>query len=71
MNLAGELVIDQTRIQQVNTLFRQRFGSDDLVEELFQLSDHLSLLIGELQDGVMKARMLPIEQLYNRFSAHD
>lgn len=67
MNLAGELVIDQTRIQQVNTLFRQRFGSDDLVEELFQLSDHLSLLIGELQDGVMKARMLPIEQLYNRF----
>ncbi|WP_178019553.1 chemotaxis protein CheA [uncultured Paenibacillus sp.] len=67
MNLAGELVIDQTRIQQVKTLFRQRYGSDDLIEELFQLSDHLSLLISELQDGVMKARMLPIEQLYNRF----
>lgn len=67
MNLAGELVIDQTRFQQLKKLFRQRFGSDELVEELFQLSDHLSLLTSELQDGVMKARMFPIEQLYNRF----
>ncbi len=67
MNLAGELVIDQTRVQQIKTLFRQKFGPDDLVEDLFVLSDHLSLLVSELQDGVMKARMLPIEQLYNRF----
>lgn len=67
MNLAGELVIDQTRVQQLKTLFRQKFGPDDLVEELSMLSDHLSLLVSELQDGVMKARMLPIEQLYNRF----
>lgn len=67
MNLAGELVIDQTRIQQIKALFRQKLGPDDLVEELFQLSDHLSLLISELQDGVMKARMLPMEHLYHRF----
>lgn len=67
MNLAGELVIDQTRVQQIKTRFRQKFGPDDLVEELFSLSDHLSLLVSELQEGVMKARMLPIEQLYNRF----
>lgn len=67
MNLAGELVIDQTRFQQIKQLFRQKFGADELVEELVQLSDHLSLLTSELQDGVMKARMFPIEQLYSRF----
>lgn len=67
MNLAGELVIDQTRFQQIKTLFRQKYGPDELVEDLFALSDHLGLLVSELQDGVMKARMLPIEQLYNRF----
>jgi two-component system, chemotaxis family, sensor kinase CheA len=67
MNLVGELVIDQTRIQQVDKIFHQRFGSDETVEELGQIADHLSRIVGELQESVMKARMLPIEQLFNRF----
>jgi len=67
MNLVGELVIDQTRIQQVDKQMNQKFGSDETVEELGQISDHLTRIIGELQESVMKARMLPIEQLFNRF----
>lgn len=66
MNLVGELVIDQTRIQQVERTQRRRI-SDDSVGELGQISDHLSRIIGDLQESVMKARMLPIEQLFNRF----
>ncbi|MBP1154951.1 MULTISPECIES: chemotaxis protein CheA [unclassified Paenibacillus] len=66
MNLVGELVIDQTRIQQVERTQRRRI-SDDSVNELGQISDHLSRIIGDLQESVMKARMLPIEQLFNRF----
>ncbi|WP_106768637.1 chemotaxis protein CheA [Paenibacillus faecalis] len=66
MNLVGELVIDQTRIQQVEQIQRRRF-TDDSVTELAHISDHLSRIIGDLQDSVMKARMLPIEQLFNRF----
>jgi two-component system, chemotaxis family, sensor kinase CheA len=66
MNLVGELVIDQTRIHQVERTQRRRL-SDDTVDELGQISDHLSRIIGDLQESVMKARMLPIEQLFNRF----
>lgn len=66
MNLVGELVIDQTRIHQVEQLQRRRF-TDDSVTELAHISDHLSRVISDLQDSVMKARMLPIEQLFNRF----
>lgn len=66
MNLVGELVIDQTRIHQVEQTQRRRF-SDDSVTELEHISDHLSRVISDLQDSVMKARMLPIEQLFNRF----
>ncbi|HEY2493265.1 MAG TPA: chemotaxis protein CheA [Paenibacillus sp.] len=66
MNLVGELVIDHTRIDQVERMQRRQF-SDDSLEELSQISDHLSSIIGDLQESVMKARMLPIEQLFNRF----
>ena len=67
MNLVGELVIDQTRISQVGNVLHHRYTSDDNVEELGQISDHVSRVIGELQENVMKVRMLPIEQLFNRF----
>ncbi|WP_438348544.1 chemotaxis protein CheA [Paenibacillus sp. FA6] len=66
MNLVGELVIDHTRIDQVERTQRNQFTNDSL-EELSQISDHLSRIIGDLQESVMQARMLPIEQLFNRF----
>ncbi|WP_027415009.1 chemotaxis protein CheA [Aneurinibacillus terranovensis] len=67
MNLVGELVIDQTRISQVGNVLHHRYTSDENVDELGQISDHVSRVIGELQESVMKVRMLPIEQLFNRF----
>ncbi|MBW5449312.1 chemotaxis protein CheA [Cohnella sp. CFH 77786] len=67
MNLVGELVIDQTRIRQVEGMLGQKFGSDESVQEMGYISDHLTRVIGELQESVMKVRMLPIEQLFNRF----
>jgi len=67
MNLVGELVIDQTRINQVGNVLHRRYASDDQVDELGQISDHVSRIVGELQESVMKVRMLPIEQLFNRF----
>ncbi|UVI31252.1 chemotaxis protein CheA [Paenibacillus spongiae] len=67
MNLVGELLIDQTRMQQLDKDFRQQFGSNEATQELEQLSDHLQRTIGNLQESVMKVRMLPIEQLFVRF----
>ncbi|NGQ96912.1 chemotaxis protein CheA [Brevibacillus sp. SYP-B805] len=67
MNLVGELVIDQTRIAQVGNLMRDRYSSDETIDDLEQISNHFSRIIGELQGSVMKTRMLPIEQLFSRF----
>jgi two-component system chemotaxis sensor kinase CheA len=67
MNLVGELVIDQTRIAQVGNLLRDRYSSDETVDDLERISNHFSRIIGELQESVMKTRMLPVERLFNRF----
>ncbi|KAA0548767.1 chemotaxis protein CheA [Bacillus sp. BGMRC 2118] len=67
MNLVGELVIDQTRINQVGTILGQRYHTDETVVELDQISAHFSRVISELQETVMKTRMIPIEKLFNRF----
>lgn len=67
MNLVGELVIEQTRIAQVGSILNNRYPSDDSVDDLVGVSGHLARIISELQEGVMKARMLPIQQLFNRF----
>ncbi|WP_019913835.1 chemotaxis protein CheA [Paenibacillus sp. HW567] len=66
MNLAGELVIDQTRFGQLHRSFHQKFGADSLTDELGQLSGHLTAITSELQESMIKVRMLPIEQLFNR-----
>ncbi|MFB9325112.1 chemotaxis protein CheW [Paenibacillus aurantiacus] len=67
MNLVGELVIDQTRITQLGHLLRDRYPVDENLEMLEQVANHFTRVIGELQESVMKTRMLPIGQLFNRF----
>lgn len=67
MNLVGELVIDQTRIAQVRSILHNRYTADETIDELEQISNHISRVVGELQEAMMKTRMLPIEQLFNRF----
>lgn len=68
MNLVGELVIDQTRLVDVRGRFAQKgINSESEFEILDDVTNHLSRVISELQEGMMKTRMLPIEQLFNRF----
>ena len=67
MNLVGELVIDRTRLNRFAEIFESKFGSDDLVESISEISNHLGQVTGDLQEQIMKARMLPVAQLFNRF----
>lgn len=66
MNLVGELVIDQTRLVDVRNRLVEKNSGEDL-ETLGEVTNHISRVITELQEGMMKTRMLPIEQLFNRF----
>ncbi|GAE25983.1 signal transduction histidine kinase CheA [Halalkalibacter wakoensis JCM 9140] len=68
MNLVGELVIDQTRLVDVRGRLNDvNSKQEDDIEILDEVTNHLSRVITELQEGMMKTRMLPIEQLFNRF----
>jgi len=66
MNLVGELVIDQTRIAQASGILRDEYRIEAL-EDLEQITNHITRVISELQESVMKTRMLPIERLFSRF----
>jgi len=59
MNLVGELVINRTRLTQI------AHGFD--LPELREALDQTSRLTAELQDEVMKTRMVPVEHVFNRF----
>lgn len=66
MNLVGEMVIEQTRINQVGNILHNRYAQDNIVEDLIGISNHVNRVVSELQESVMKARMLPIQQIFNR-----
>ncbi|TMV50903.1 chemotaxis protein CheA [Paenibacillus mesophilus] len=67
MNLVGELLIDQTSLAELKRTVSQRFPNEEFTERLSDVSDHMARIVGELQESVMKARMLPIEHMFNRF----
>ena len=69
MNLVGELVIERTRLNRFSGIFAGRFGrsSGDLIDTLNEISSHLGQVTGDLQEQIMKARMLPVAQVFNRF----
>lgn len=59
MNMISEVVIDRSRL----SLISSRINDPELTETV----DHLHRLVGELQDIVLKLRMVPIENMFNRF----
>ncbi|MEI7026356.1 chemotaxis protein CheW [Paenibacillus sp. y28] len=67
LDLVGELIIDQTRLQEVKERLNDRFKNESEVILMNDISNHLGRVVSDLQDGIMKTRMLPIEQLFNRF----
>lgn len=67
LNLVGELVIDRTRIAQLGGQFERQFEFNDMVENLNETAAHIGRITDELQEEIMKARMLPIDNVFNRF----
>lgn len=67
MNLVGELVISQTRLTDVRGRLAERYSNDPDFEGFQEVENNFGQIISELQERMMKTRMLPIEQLFNRF----
>ena len=66
MNLVGELVIDRTRLDRFVEIFESKYGSDDLADNIVEISNHLGQVTNDLQEEIMKARMLPVATVFNR-----
>ena len=59
MNLMGELVINKVRLEQIGTTHR--------LAELTETLEQMDRVTTDLQSVVMKVRMVPVGQVFNRF----
>lgn len=59
MNLFSELVIDRGRLDQI----ARELGKTELMETV----EHMKRISGDLQSIILNMRMVPVEQVFNRF----
>ena len=68
MNLVGELVIDRTRLSQIVQDLRQHGGEiEEIAEDLSRTGGHVGQITAQLQEYIMKARMVPLENIFKKF----
>jgi len=74
LNLVGELVINRTRISDIATTLSREMGdarargaASELAKELAESSALLARTTNEIQESIMKVRMVPIGQVFDRF----
>ncbi len=65
MNLVGELVTGRNRLLQIEGALLAQHGKDG-VGELGEMSGQLGRVVDQLQEEVMRARMLPIAHVFNK-----
>jgi two-component system chemotaxis sensor kinase CheA len=63
----GELVTNRTRLLQIEDMLRAQYGKDGNVGALSELVPHFAHVVDQLQEEVMRVRMLPIASLFNKF----
>ncbi len=67
MNIVGELVVAKNSIPYLSYKAEKIFGSHNLSRELKALYGNMNRLSDELQDIVMKVRMVPFSLIFQRF----
>jgi len=67
MSLVSELVLGRTRLQTLRGQLQEKYRDDDSVAALEDAVGHLDQVSNDLQATVMKARMLPVENVFNKF----
>ncbi|TAL27128.1 MAG: chemotaxis protein CheA [Nitrospirae bacterium] len=67
LNLVGELVIFKTRLNQIETQIKGTINNKSLTKDLNEGLELMGKTIAELQEGIMKVRMLPVSYVFNKF----
>lgn len=66
LNLIGELVIDRIQIARLGKELHEQHPQDERVGQLLETTHRVARVAGELQEEIMKARMLPIDGVFQR-----
>lgn len=67
INLVGEMVITRTRLVQIGLDLKGQHKMDPLVSNLNETNVYLGRLMNDLQESVMRLRMVPIGTVFSRF----
>lgn len=67
VRIVSELAIDEARLAEVQRRLAALDGHSEPIEDLEQITAHMSRLTTELQEEIMKARMTPLASLFKRF----
>jgi two-component system chemotaxis sensor kinase CheA len=67
MNLVGELVLGRNRLSQIIFDVVEKFEGEQIAREIIDAVSQVDHLTSELQTVVMRARMLPIAKVFNKF----
>ena len=67
LNLVGELVIDRTRSEDIIQRLKDYQELVQFREILSDTTTHIGRVTNDLQMEIMKARMLPLAEVFNRF----
>lgn len=67
INLVGEMVITRTRLVQIGLDLKSQYTTDSMVNNLNEANVYLGRLMNDLQESVMRLRMVAIGTVFNRF----
>ncbi len=67
LNLVGELVIQKNRVAAITRRVSHESIDSDLREEVLQAASDLDRVTGDIQVGVMKTRMQPMDKLFGKY----
>lgn len=67
LNLAGELVIHKTKLNQIAKNIEELVGGEEFFGDLPEVAQMIEKTTAELQDAIMRVRMLPIRNVFQRF----
>ena len=67
INLVGELIIGRSMIDQIAKDIENGNLTNDMTARIFTANSYMERTVSDLQKGVMKMRMVPINNVFRRF----
>jgi two-component system chemotaxis sensor kinase CheA len=67
LNLSGEIGLTKNRLTCIRTAMMQGKADHESIKDLDEAVSQLDLLVGDLQNAVMKTRMQPIGRLFQKY----